>query len=88
MKKLTSLLLATTLAVPSLTADEVRKTVYIGAATASIEDESMTEGVFGFVMDKISGSGMLWGFHNEYSFGTLLDDATNEERLRIGSKSL
>jgi len=79
MKKLTSLLLAATLAVSSLAADEVRKTVYIGAATASIEDESMTEGVFGFGMDKIYGSGMLWGFHNEYSFGTLSDDATNED---------
>lgn len=81
VKKLSSLLLAVVIAVSSLAADEVRKTVYIGAATASIEKESMTEGVFGFGMDKIYSSGMLWGFHSEYSFGKLSDDATNENDM-------
>lgn len=81
MKKLPSLLIIAVIAISSLAADEVRKTVYIGAATASIKNESMTEGVFGFGVDKIYSSCMLWGLHSEYSFGKLSDDTTNENDM-------
>lgn len=79
MKKLSSLLLATTLTVSSLAADEVRKTVYIGAASSSIENESMTEAVFGFGGDKIYDSGLIIGFHNEYSYGSVETGSSNDK---------
>lgn len=79
VKKLSSLLLAATLAVSSLAADEVRKAVYIGAATASIENESMTEVVFGFGGDKIYDSGLIMGFHSEYSYGSIETGSSNDK---------
>ena len=79
MKRLSSLLMAAALAASTLAADEIRKTAYIGAASASIENENMTEAIFGFGVDKIYDSGMIIGFHNEYSYGSVEDSSSNDK---------
>lgn len=79
MKRLSSLLMAATLAASTLAADELRKTVYIGATSASLENENMTEAIFGFGADKIYDSGMIIGFHNEYSYGSVGDSSSNDK---------
>ena len=79
MNKLSSLLMAAAIVASTLAADELRKTVYIGAATASIENESMTEAVFGFGVDKIYNSGLIIGFHNEYSYGSVETGSSNDK---------
>lgn len=79
MKKLSSLLMAAAIAASTLAADELRKTVYIGAASSSIENENMTEAVFGFGVDKIYDSGLIIGFHNEYSYGSVEAGSSNDK---------
>ncbi|MDD3856137.1 outer membrane beta-barrel protein [Sulfurimonas sp.] len=79
MKKLSSLLLAAVIASSTLAADELRSTVYIGAASSSIENKSMTEVVFGFGGDKIYDSGLIMGFHSEYSYGSIEAGSSNDK---------
>ncbi len=79
MKKLPSLFLAAAIAASTLAADELRSTVYIGAASSSIENENMTEAVFGFGGDKIYDSGFIMGFHSEYSYGSVEAGSSNDK---------
>ena len=64
----------------TLIADEIRKTVYIGGTSSKIINETANEFIFGLSADKIYNNGFILGVNNDYSYGSLPNNKTTNDK--------